>query len=375
MGNILQKNNKLNFNLKIVPEHIVSEKLSPKNLNLFPENIQPKMNSYNIANLEINNNILIITVNSDNNIININRNYYQLHYLEDELINKNLNTILTELYTIIYKNILISNENDIIILLDKNKNPHYYTIDLVYYNNNNKIIILNKKMDTINYNLHTYNKINEDFNKTKNNIIIICIDFINSTQLINKIGTENCINIHKQYYFTIIKLLDNIYYNHIFIHEIIGDSFVLVMNHDNNYNIEKYCTSICLYFLYELTKLTEKFINTRIGITFDTAYCGYINNNFRIFGNGINLASRLQSSTSHNNILFCNNFYNKLKMEKELYNKLILNIIELELKGFNKKLYYKINFNQNNIFKNYLKNNKNKLIIDYKSNYSRIKTV
>jgi len=338
---------------------------SLETLKLFPENMAPKINTYNVTDLEINNNLLIITINNNNIIININKNYSQFHYLENELINQPINILFTHLYKIIYKNITVSNEKSIIILLDKNDNPHYYTIDLVYNNNNNnKLIILNKKIETINYNLYTYNKITDTFNITNNNIIIICIDFINSTNLINNVGCAKTISIHKQYYSTIIKLLNNKYYNYIFIHEIIGDSFVLVMNHDNNYNIRDYCTSICIYFLYDLTKLTEKFINTRVGITYDTAYCGYINNNFRIFGNGINLASRLQSNGYHNSILFCNNFYNKLKSEKELYMKLIINIITLELKGFNINKYYRVNFDHNKFMQDYFINKKNKIILD-----------
>ena len=341
MGNIIKTKKNINFNLQIMPE-----------------NITPKQNTYNISNLEKCNNILVITLNSNNLIININKNHKDLFYLKDDLIYKPLNYILTNIYNIILKDITILDENQKIILLDKNNNPHYYSIDLVYYNKNNKIIILNKIFETINYNLYSYNNKTKDFIITKNNIIIICIDFINSTELLNNIGPINTINIHKKYYNIIIKLINTKYLNYIFIHEIIGDSFILVMNHDNNFNIKDHCCSICLYFLYELIKLTEEFIGSRIGITYDTAYCGYINNNFRIFGKGINLASRLQNNSSHNSILFCNNFYNKIKNE-EIYNNLIINKKILSLKGFDTNTYYSINFDQNIILHKIFINRKN----------------
>ena len=74
--------------------------------------------------LEINYNLLLITLDYNDIIININDNYIQLHYSKNELINKHISYILTNLYNLLYKNIIIPNEGSLIILLDKNNFDH-----------------------------------------------------------------------------------------------------------------------------------------------------------------------------------------------------------------------------------------------------------
>ena len=326
---------------------------------------QPKTNTFNNNNNELTNNIniLIITTNLNNIIININDNIYDhLLYLKNDLIGSNINILFTNIFNIIFNNIKIENENNKIILLNKFNNSLYYNVDLIYKKNNYIKYILTKNNLINNINLYNYIKYNDVFINSSNKLIIICIDMINSTNILLNNGIKNTININIRFYNDIKFLINNSYLNYIFIHEIIGDMIILILNHENTFNIKKYCASICLYFIYELINISKKYINIRIGISYDNLYYGYINNNLRLFGKGINLAARLENKCIINNIFICQNFYNKL-IEENLFNELQINIINLELKGFNNNFYYTIDLiKNNNIFNKILSKKYNNII-------------
>jgi len=314
---------------------------------------QPKTNTFNVINIEknIDKNILIIKTDVNHLITYINDNIYNhLLYNQDELIGLNINILYTNLFKIIFNNIKIENENNIIILLNKFNIYNYYNVNLIYKKNNFIKYILYKTDSINNINLYQYIKYNDTFINSSNKLVIICIDIINSTHILINKGIKNTININIKFYNDIKKLITTTYLNYIFIHEIIGDMVILILNNENTFNINKYCTSICLYFIYELVNISKKYINIRIGVSYDNLYFGYINNNLRLFGKGINLAARLENKCIINNIFICKNFYNKLK-EENIFNELQINKIYIEFKGFNNDFYYNIDLlNDSNIF-------------------------
>lgn len=154
------------------------------------------------------------------------------------------------------------------------------------------------------------------FVTTKNKIVIVSIDFRNSTEYLVKNGTVNTIELYKKFHCDVLKLLKNNYYPYIYIHEIIGDCFVIVCNIDWAITIPKFCASIIMSFLTELYKVSYKYIGIRVGISYDKIYWGYIDNNLRLFGIPMNISARLENVCVSNNISCDNNFFDKLKEEQ-----------------------------------------------------------
>jgi class 3 adenylate cyclase len=77
--------------------------------------------------------------------------------------------------------------------------------------------------------------------------------------------------------------------------------------------------------------MSNKYIDIRIGISYDKLYYGTINNHIRIFGKGICLAARLENNAAKNNIYCCNQLYNKI-IEEDYYKLFFTNNI-ISLKG------------------------------------------
>ncbi len=164
-----------------------------------------------------------------------------------------------------------------------------------------------------------YKNLTDSFVQSKNNVIIICIDFINSTlNMQNENGVNNLIQINKNFYKDIVYLIKHYYYPYVYIHEIIGDSFVLLINADWTYNIPKYCTTIALNFVTQLNNRSKEYVQSRIGISYGKISYGNIGDHFRIFGNTINMASRLENQSIINNVVVDKPFFSKLKDEYSL---------------------------------------------------------
>ena len=207
---------------------------------------------------------------------------------------------------------------------------------------NNKPIINNYPSDNciLNYLDNCFIRTNNiDFMKSDIKSIIIILDFIDSTKImLNNI--INFINVNKQFNKDILTLL-NIYQN-IYIYEIIGDSYILTINFPNIDSI-LYPASLAIIFCINLINITKKYINIRIGISYDYLYYGIINNHIRIFGNGICLAARLEQKALKNKIVCCKEFYNQLIMEDKL--NLIFEKENIYLKSFGNYECYILNLN------------------------------
>ncbi len=317
-------------------------------------------------------NELIIKCNKDGIILDVCDFFLTITGYEiDDLQNKFIGIIMSPFLSYIHSNIIFPKYNKLnyvekksvnifisgleakrpMIIYDKNKNPLYVNISVktlqkqsYYFQVNIELIkqidntlIYTNQMRTINnyhYELPIEDK-SEDFKLSKNKIVVISIDFRNSTEFLVKNGTLETIYKYKKFHNEIINLIKKKYYPYIYIHEIIGDCFVIVSNIDWALNIPKLCASLVMSFLMELYTITNKYIKIRIGISYNNLYWGYIDDNLRLFGIPMNLASRLENICIENSIMCDNNFLNKLKEEK-MFNteKLIYNSTKTELKGF-----------------------------------------
>jgi hypothetical protein len=294
-----------------------------------------------------------VICNNDLRIIEASDNFFLItNYTKEDLIGEFIGILMNDLLSYLHRNIFIQkfqkanifeqkkllsklyghNKRREVIIYDKFRNPHYVDMSINMNVYNNLIIDLNHNMsNNNNINLYTSDiKLDRHiFIKSKNNIIIINIDFIDSTQITKENGVEHMIAINKLFYYDIVNLIINDYYPFIYIHEIIGDSFILVMNIDWGYTINEYCASIAIKFLVELNRLTCKYIKFKVGITYGNLYYGYLDHNIRFFGDEMNMSSRLHSMCKNGEIIVQNNFFDKLKSEidvsnlsftKEIYN-------------------------------------------------------
>ena len=181
-----------------------------------------------------------------------------------------------------------------------------FTIDLDYNMSNTKNINLYTLDVTIDKNL---------FIKSRNDIIIMNIDFIDSTLISSKKGVEHMIAINKLFYLDIVNLIVNNYYPYIYIHEIIGDSFILVMNIDWGYTINELCDTIAIDFLSKLSDITSSYIKFKVGITYGKLHYGYIDHNIRFFGDEMNMSSRLHGKCKSDEVIIQKVFFDKLKSD------------------------------------------------------------
>lgn len=107
-----------------------------------------------------------------------------------------------------------------------------------------------------------------NFKETLNNVVVICIDFIKSTELLEEKGAFNLAMMNKQFYERAENLILKQFYPYVNFHEIIGDCFVFVLNADWGCKINGYCASMALNFVNQLQNATKGFIGIRTGIAF-----------------------------------------------------------------------------------------------------------
>ena len=207
---------------------------------------------------------------------------------------------------------------------------------------------------------YTYIPMENDgiFTESKSNVVVICIDFVDSTAtLISQGGSllsiDNSIKFHKE----IVNLIRNVYYPFIYLHEVIGDSFIIALNTDWAFTSEIFCASLAISFIFDLVRNTKHFVEIRTGVSYGTLYYGTIGSTFRFFGKPINMSSRLENKCLVNEIIICKKFYNKLILEIEYISTTIhkTEIIKqtLILKGFGDTECYKINIPENEKFISY----------------------
>ena len=193
------------------------------------------------------------------------------------------------------------------------------------------------------------------FKESVSKIIIICVDFIDSTAILTTTGgtllsIDNSIKFHK----AIITLIRNVYYPFIYLHEVIGDSFIIALNTDWAYTSEKICASLAINFIFDLVQNTRDFVKIRTGVSYGGLHYGTIGSTFRFFGKPINMASRLENKCQENEIVIDEECYNKLVLEMKYIDTTISidSIIKTKfyLKGFGNTDCFIINVPMNDRF-------------------------
>ena len=297
-----------------------------------------------------------IICNIDFKIIEVSDNFLCLtNFTKNDLIGQFIGIIMNDLMAHLHKNIFmqtILNANVFeqkkildrlhghsrrreIIIYDKFKKDHYVDMSIKMTTNNNFTIDIDYNMsNTKNINLYTLDvTIDKNlFIKSRNDIIIMNIDFIDSTLISSKKGVEHMIAINKLFYLDIVNLIVNNYYPYIYIHEIIGDSFILVMNIDWGYTINELCATIAIDFLSKLSDITSSYIKFKVGITYGKLHYGYIDHNIRFFGDEMNMSSRLHGKCKSDEVIVQKVFFDKLKSEIDI-SKLIYLEASYDLKG------------------------------------------
>ena len=157
------------------------------------------------------------------------------------------------------------------------------------------------------------------------------MDFVNSTSNLMANGDKYIANLSLNFFNMVKNIIKQRYYPYVYIHEIVGDSFVFIINADWTYNIPELCATIAFDFIKDLITNTKFLTDIRVGCAYGDILYGYIGSQLRLFGPTINLASRIEHNSIINHILVNEEMFNKLKAEniKFNYEKLSYN-----LKGF-----------------------------------------
>jgi class 3 adenylate cyclase len=141
-------------------------------------------------------------------------------------------------------------------------------------------------------------------------MVIIGLDMKNSTEYLMEHGVEKTMALHNIFHTTMVELIREEYYPYMYIHEIMGDGFVIILNLEWAYHFPRFCASMAYAFivkLYEKTKITF-----RTGISYGKLHYGYIDNHLRFFGEHMNRASRYESVCRDKMIATDSYFYQKL---------------------------------------------------------------
>lgn len=298
---------------------------------------------------------LLIVSNDDGYIEDINKEFeIKTGINKSSLIGKFIGSVMNPFTSYLHKNFHIpkiqnfSKKNINVDIMDTKTKP-FIIFDakgkILRYSLEVKLIlgkIYMKFFDlTLSDNSHMYTSLSKTLNSTsmqqkfkesQRKMIIISLDFVNSTNLLVNKGVEESININEKFHKIVIDIIESYFYPYIYIHEILGDCFTFILNADWTYNIERFCSSLCLYFMNMLYKKTKNLIPIRLGVTYDTIHYGFIDHNLRFFGESINLAARFEHECTENNIVCNEAFINKIESEGLIEFETVS--IHKELKGF-----------------------------------------
>ena len=153
------------------------------------------------------------------------------------------------------------------------------------------------------------------FRESSIDMMVICIDMKDSTQYLIQYGTTRLIDMHTKFHRAMVDLIRTEFYPYLYIHEIMGDGFCLVMNIEWGYSFPRFCASMVYSFLTELYQQTNSIIPFRAGVCYGKLHYGYLDRRLRFFGETIHRASRYEHEC--NTLSFCSdsNYYEKLLSE------------------------------------------------------------
>jgi Adenylate and Guanylate cyclase catalytic domain len=151
-------------------------------------------------------------------------------------------------------------------------------------------------------------------------------------------GPEYMANLSKRFYNDVIQIIKTKYYPYIYIYEIVGDSFVFMINADWIYSVPFIPAIIGLKFSRDLINKTKTYVDIRTGIAYGKILYGKIGNNLRLFGQTMNMASRLENIAEIQNITVSTDFWNKLILELNILKSIDkLDLIDFKIKNMTLK--------------------------------------
>ena len=153
------------------------------------------------------------------------------------------------------------------------------------------------------------------FTESSIDMMVLCLDMKDSTKYLTEYGTTKMIDMHKLFHSNLVELIRNEFYPYLYIHEIMGDGFCLVMNIEWGYSFPRFCASMVYSFLTKLYQQTNHLIPFRAGVGYGKLHYGYIDHHLRFFGETIHRASRYEHQSK--TFSFCCDavFYEKLLSE------------------------------------------------------------
>ena len=196
-------------------------------------------------------------------------------------------------------------------------------------------------------------KFDSDFRLTKNDIVVICIDFVDSTDILKLKGPVHMAHLNRRFFCDIADIITTYFYPFIHIHEVIGDCFVLVINADWTYSCRQFSATIAMDFINRLFHKTHEYISIRVGISQGSLYYGFIGTTLRFFGNPMHEAARLEGQGTIGSVLTNLEFYRTLMRELDGFNESYMQYLEsvsktetLHLKGYGETDCKRISLNQ-----------------------------
>lgn len=359
--------------------------------NLFTKNIK-------IIPIPANTKSIIIITDINLNIVYVNDIFYnELSYI-NSVIGKSINILMNEVtvktHDILFKNLykmtdyqiynIIKIENDLLqkmryINIRDNYNKNIKcNIKLTYNKELKQIHLTINKLNCFNNPQIPHNNLLQFTNEEPrspdkstminyDNCICILIDLANSTKLNNILTTEKVIKIYNNIY-KITQDIINKYYPYIKLHETCGDSLFLIIEDIKNIKQQEklnYIIKIISTIIYSINEyiknINEMLIESidlymRCGVSMGNLIGTIVDGRtYRLFGQAINKASRLESICDNNSIIFDSKIYDTYCNNFNIY-KPYVTIKDVDLKGFEDKqrVYF---FN----YKNFLKDDYNRL--------------
>lgn len=153
------------------------------------------------------------------------------------------------------------------------------------------------------------------FKESSIDMMVICLDMKESTNYLTQFGPNKMIEMHTMFHKTLVDLIKSEYYPYLYIHEIMGDGFCLIMNIEWGYSFTRFCASMVYSFLSELYQRTQSIIPFRAGVSYGKLHYGYMDHRLRFFGVSLHRAARYEHESRPGS--FCSDavYYDKLVSE------------------------------------------------------------
>jgi Cdc6-like AAA superfamily ATPase len=167
------------------------------------------------------------------------------------------------------------------------------------------------------------------------------MDVANSTEFCNKHKNKKIAFLYHVIYKICSNIIKTQFYPYAYIHETCGDSIFILVNGDFMSKMESICAtlaidmSVCILTnLNGFLKSEDPSLYMRCGISIGKVSAGVIDGEqFRVFGNTVHYASRLESTCKENSMVISSKIVEKLKKEKN-ENVSVLDEEKKMLKGF-----------------------------------------